>query len=50
MYLYFQHTRFIGQYESAFYDKMFRMYMYSNRGFPCWHVYTFADAYFNIEY
>ncbi len=49
MYLYFQHTCFIGQYELAFYDKTFWMYTYFNDGFPSWHVYTFAEAYFTIE-
>ena len=26
------------------------MYMYFNDGFTSWHVYTFAEAYFTIEY
>ncbi len=30
MYVYFHHKCFIGQYESAFYDRMFWMYMHSN--------------------
>ena len=45
MYLYFQHTCFNGQYESTFYERMVQMYMYSNNGFPSWHVHMFAETY-----